>query len=248
MDKNYFDKSGDFIASANKHWAFEKKILGLGFQPPKMEGWQLAGDKLDKFYSHRTDWPKNRDFYVCAEGGEFLKYFQFAEDDIIVHTDSDMIIQRPMSTYEESAIRNLVKGEVGGSYNSPYPVTLREEFWRLRGTGYPSVRARHYPEEWIFPTFCAGVIVARADTYVEIYKHYIGNLAQMMTAFDHHAAGQFHLNYYVHNRMKFVDLGFQFHNGFWFLDTEAVVEDNMLMYKNQKVLFNHTKYDGDWKY
>lgn len=252
LDETYHRKT-EILYDSLKHNAkgFSIKILCLGFRPVDCRpGWEYKTAIFKRLKSYRTDFPENRKFYVCVEGGEFLSYFQFDDEDIIIHIDSDMIMQRPFNEQEIAQIQNLKYMEVAGSYSSIPHTTLREEFWKLKPKiGYEKAK-KLFPGFWNEGIFCAGVVVCTAKTYRDLISmYYLGNIENMIYTFGHHAAGQWLMNYAVFRYGSgFINLGHAFHNASWFIDTGVYEENNQLMWNNQVVLFNHTKYLKNYDY
>ena len=95
---------------------------------------------------------------------------------------------------------------------------------------------------------CAGVMVATVKTYQKIRNFYVSNFRKMTEFFDHHAAGQWIVNWIGHKELVLKDLGHIFHNADWFTNTEVYEEEGYLMHKGNVVLFNHHKYNRKWRF
>jgi len=240
--EDYYKKAAP-LWNSWKDLPYRKQILCIGFEA-ELEGVETATCRLEDLKSYRTDFPSNRKFFVCAEGGEFLNFFNYDDEDIIVHIDADMIIQRDFNELELETIENLKYGDVVGSaYSIPY-TSLREEFWKLKPKrGY--VHSKNvYQVSWSAPMICAGLVACTAKTYKDIIAtHYLGGINTMVDNFDHHAAGQWIMNYIIYKYGNMIILPFNFHNADWFIDTNTTVKDKKLYCNNQLVMFNHTKFN-----
>lgn len=245
--KDYHHKAKQYLFSLHKYAKdFKIRILCIDFTPEQKEDWiEYATCQLTELPSFRRGWPQNRKFYVCLEGGDFLPYFEWNDDDVIVHTDSDMLLQRPFDADEIIALENLQTGEVGAS-KSGYKLTLREEYWRLKPKAGNIYAKQFFPDGWHEEMYCAGIIVARVDTYKMLCEYYHGKIDVMMHLFDHHAAGQWIFNQAIHTHLQLVDLTSTFHCANWFIDLETTEKDGKLYYNDSMVLFNHTKFQGEW--
>jgi len=63
----------------------------------------------------------------CLQHGEFLEALQCEPDDIIVFTDADMVMQRPMDENEVRMVGSLEDGDVAVGYNKGYDESLADE-------------------------------------------------------------------------------------------------------------------------
>lgn len=266
LDENYWHRANEFnlFESIHHNTKNDREIfvecLCFGFDIPesdkyfKHQRWSWARCEVKELQSYREGFPKgqtNRPFYVCAEGGEFLDYFKYNPEDIIVHIDADMVMQRPFHSWELEQIKSFKYGQVGGSFHS-FPATpLSEEADKLR----PQFEINHikklYPNHWDKPIFCAGLVVATAQTYRDvIYYHYLSEIDQMIKVFDHHAMGQWLMNFVVYEHGNFVNLGHLFHLASWFIGMNTQTKDikGKLSYKGTVALFNHHKFQRKWDF
>lgn len=241
-DEKYFHKAKELWKSL-KDLPYKKQLLCIGFDA-QIDGIETARCELKDLKSYRTNFPDNRDFYVCAEGGEFLDYFSYEDNDIIVHIDADMIVQRDFSQSEIAMLNNLKHNEIiGTSYSVPI-TTMREEFWKLKSkTGYKKA-SLEYNIDWQSWMFCAGMVICTAKTYKEvIYKHYLSGIDKMIQHFGHHAAGQWLMNYICHKYAFVKIVNISLHTGDWFIDIPTEEKEGKLYYNNELVMFNHTKFN-----
>jgi hypothetical protein len=240
--KDYYNKAY-LLWESLKNLPYKKQILCIGFDV-ELEGFETKRCELKDLKSYRSNFPKNRDFYVCAEGGEFLDYFEYKDTDVIVHIDADMIVQRDFNEKELYFINKLKFGEVLGSGGSVPETSMREEYWKLRGKQGLIKTRDTFPNHWDKPMFCAGVVLCTAETYRKVIRdNYLSSINKMVAHFDHHAAGQWLMNYFVHEYGKYIEMNGEFHNADWFIDTGGVVKNKKLYFKNQLVMFNHTKFN-----
>lgn len=249
-DKAYYDKADILFKSLDVNAKnCRKQILCIGFQVER-KGYETATVKIEDLKSYRKGFPSNRPFYICAEGGEFLDFFQYDDNDIIIHIDADMIMQRGFESKELRIIDRIEHGEIFATLTSNPATSLREEFWRLKPKlGYTSVKKLYSDVSWNNPIFCAGLIMCTAKTYREvIYKNYLSEINNMIKAFDHHAAGQWLMNYVCYKYAEVYIIHQDFHCGSWFLDIETEETNNKLTVNNNVVLFNHTKFLKDFDY
>jgi hypothetical protein len=249
-NEEYYNKGKIFFESVWKNWKNRVCILCIDFDPPdKRVGWEYATCDAEKLPSYRLGWPVNRDFFVCCEGGDFFDYFSFDDNELIIHTDVDMIMQRPLSPSEKQLLDHFRQGDIGMSASAKPTMSLREEYFRLRPKRNYLKTNKDFPGRLgSIPLYCSGVIVARVATYKTIGAAYIASIDKMIANFDHHAAGQWLFSWLV-TVFNVIDLGNTFHNASWFFDTDAVEGDYLTHGENgQIVLFNHTKFLKEYLY
>lgn len=265
LDENYWHKAKEYALfdSIEKNTKANKnvfvKCLCFGFDVPESDkhfsndNWEWARCEINELKSFRSGWPsgqKNRSFFICAEGGEFLDYFDFEQSDVIIHIDADTTMQRPFSKGELKTLSKLKHGQIAGSYHAIPEITLAQELKSLRLTESETNVAKHFPRHWDKPIFCSGLIVATAKTYFEvIYKQYLSRIDVMTMLFNHHAGGQWLMNYVAYEYAEFVDLGREFAHADWFIGSDkSDIKDDKLCYKGETVLFNHHKFNKNWNY
>lgn len=249
-NQEYYTKAKIYFDSLQKNWQGRVCILCIDFDPKdKREGFEYATCDSEKLASYRLGWPANRDFFICCEGGEFFDYFKFVDEELIIHTDADMIMQRLMSASEREKLEAIGDGDIGMSGPAKPLPTLREEYWRLRPKRNFLKANKDFPGRWgSIPLYCTGVIIARAKTYKEIGLRYLADINKMIENFDHHAAGQWLWSFHAKD-FNVVDLGNTFQNASWFIDTD-IMEGDWLIHgeDGQIVLFNHTKFLREYLY
>jgi len=254
-DEGYFKKASSLWKSLRKNWRGRVCVLCVGFKAfDEFDyGFEIASCNIEDFKCYNKDWPNNRSVYFCSESGEFLKYFNFDDDEIIVHLDADMILQRPLSDEEDSDLNWIEQGEIAMSPSSYPPTTLREELFKLKPKRtYTAINEMFPGVLGEMNLLCCGMIVARAKTYKAFSKIYLNHLDKMVQCFDHHAASQWLFNYLLEeNILTFTKyrLNGTYHNASWFIDTLTSEQDNQLIYdKDRVVLFNHTKFNKEYKF
>lgn len=248
-NQEYYTKAKIFFDSLVKNWKERVCVLCIDFEPDKKYPFEYATCNSEDLPSYRRGWPANRDFFVCCEGGDFFDYFSFKPDELIIHPDADMVMQRIMNPSEKKILDTMRQGDVAMSASAKPAMTLREEFFRLRPKKNYLRANKEFPGRWgAIPLYCSGIVIARAETYREISKMYLGDIDKMIQNFDHHAAGQWLLSYHLTN-FNVIDLGNTFQNATWFIDTDAIDGDYLLHAENgQIVLFNHTKFLKEYNY
>lgn len=249
-NKEYYTKARIYFESLMKNWGGRVCILCIDFDPQKKySDFEYAICDAEKLSSYRLGWPANRDFFVCGEGGEFFDYFSFEPDELIIHTDADMIMQRSLSPFERAKLGGFQQGQIGMSGSAKPIPTLREEYFRLRPKRNYVKANIDFPGRWgAIPLYCTGVIVARSETYKAIGAKYLADINKMTSNFDHHAAGQWLWSHHAKD-FNVIDLGNTFQNASWFIDTDTIEGDWLIHGEDgQIVLFNHTKFLKEYLY
>lgn len=264
LDETYWHKAKEYglFESIKHNTSTNKEVfikcLCLGFDIPqndehfKHHRWEWARCEINELKTFRSGFPrkqKNRNFFICAEGGEFLDFFKFAPDDVIVHIDADVTMQRPFYEWELELLRSFRYGDIGGTFHAMPSYSLLDEAEKIRPEEPINNIKKHFPNHWEKPIFCTGVVVATAQTYRDvIYKHYIPDIDKMVMLFDHHAIGQWLMNQVVYEHGNFVNLGHIFHHADWFVGSKKEIESEKLLYKGSVVLFNHHKFNRKYQW
>lgn len=257
VDEVYWRKSQILFDSLNKNFFGRVCILAVDFNLPlqwrqRFPGrFEFTSCKRTDFKSYREDWPSNRHQYFCSESGEFLEHFEFTPDELVIHLDADMIMQRQMTKAEREQLECFEQGEIGMS-PSAYPViTLREESFRLNPRrGYEKINLDFPGVLGDISLYCCGMVVARAFTYKLLRDVYVKSIDKIVACFDHHAGSQWLLNYIVNRNSNFnvIEMSNDWHNASWFIDTLTEEKNEQLVRVGVVTLFNHTKFLKDYKY
>lgn len=245
-DYNYFQKATELWKSLRDK-PYQVHVMCIGFSFPSEwigENFVCKRVELEEMKSYRPNFPDNRPFYVCPEGGDFLDFFDYDDDDIIISLDADMIMQRDFTKTEIKILENLQHYEVAGTLSANPPVTFAQEWKNVKAKGDCPDYA--IEDENII---CAGMIITTAKTYRElIYSLYIKHLDEWMESIRHHALGQLLINCIVHYNAEMVYLNQEMCDAFWYTGTPTSIKDKKLYSGGKLVLFNHTKFDKRFVY
>jgi hypothetical protein len=254
-DDVYFTKATELWKSL-LDVPYEVYVLCLGFAPSESQkekyNFNYATADIYKLKSYIENYPDNRPFFVCVESGEFLDYFGFEDDDIIVHIDADGIIQREFNEDELKQIESLEYGDVWASYSSYPPRAIQDE-WNslLPKTDCPIEKDQTGSNPSIY---CMGMIVCSVKTYRSIYGHYLRGIDYISKNLRHHASGQWLLNYIIHDVGGFKNSGNLVQNAEWFNGSNTKEQNGKLLALSEKtnnyelVFFNHTKFNPKYYY
>ncbi len=255
VDEIYWHKSQILFESLKKNWKGRVCTLCVDFRMPDdeilkfEENFDFAWCKKEAFKSYREGWPSNRPLFFCCESGEFLNYFDFDDEELIIHLDADMIMQREMNEIELHQLDHIEQGEIAACASAYPTMSLREELFRLLPRrGYETINNDYPGILGDIPLYCSGLTIARANTYERMRGNYIQEIDKMIANFDHHAASQWLFNYLTWKYFNVIKLNSVFSNAKWYIDTKAEERDGQLITNGQVVLFNHTKFEKEYKY
>ena len=139
----------------------------------------------------------------CMQHGGFLSALSFLrETDIIIYTDADIELQRPLSPNEIELLRGFQDDDVGVGYNESKDDRLSLEALRLKPTVAPEELSTRYPGIDTLLTYNTGVLVANAKTYGRLYDMYNQHWPDFAPVFDHYAKQQWLLSYLVNRHFR----------------------------------------------
>ncbi len=252
VDKSYFNRSQKFFKSLNKNSKFNNFIICVGFKPKKKITKEYQN--IEFFYMDENQvktvkegWPLDRKKYVCLESGEFLDLLDINTNDIIIFTDSDMIMQRQITRKEQELLENLKDNEVAMVYDCFPPGDLIESFNNIKKWSFKTINESRkiFDGDWSKMETCqCGLVAAKLKAWKVIREQYVNNFDNMTKVFGHHAAGQWVLTWTVNKFLKVRILPEDFHNGHWLSGTNAKFENNRLLLNGTVVLFAHTKFSN----
>lgn len=252
-DEKYYNKATEYglFDSLKKNWKDRVCVLCIGFK-----SLTFSDDKFEYAFcghisieSYRKDWPSNREGFVCAEGEDFTKYFNIDDDELVIHLDVDMVMQRPLDEMDLLNLNSIEEGEFGMTQSADPTPSLREELYRIKPVrSYEKVNELFCGKLGAMNLYCTGFIVARMKTYRELSKIYNERFNDIAFCFDHHAAGQWLFNYIIEKNFVVYKFRGYMSNATWYTDTDAYEENNKLMWRGQTVTFNHTKFNKMYEY
>lgn len=235
ITQSYLEKSKPFFDSVNKHFDGKKICFCIGFTA-EIEGWEtVTVNELE------CKWrPKNRKDYYSLQHGEFIKHYKFDPDEMIALMDSDVILQRKFDLDFPATDGICV------TRCSTPSIALRDV---VKNIGFKGRTSRFYSKYGIEHQreFCAAFIMAKAKTWSNIHL-YTSRSYGMLEGFTHHAAWQLLINVALINKVKSFILPEFIMNAEWYKGMGAVNEDWVLKVGEETVYFNHTKFNGNWKY
>jgi len=129
--------------------------------------------------------------------GSFLQVVEGPDDETLIFTDGDIIMQRPFSDAERAAFDGLDDDTVLAGYNSGPDETLEIEARRLFPRfGLDVIAARF--GDLSRPCYNIGVFAAKRRTYRRIYETYMTRWQLATDAFGHAARQQWLVIHTIH--------------------------------------------------
>lgn len=132
---------------------------------------------------------------TSVEHGSFLNMINADDDDLIIYTNGDVRLQRPLSGWEMRQLAHFPAGAVSGVWNAGYGDTLAAEAERLTPLTDPQGLEALFPDYADVPCLNMGVFMARAGAYRSLYQGYIDRWARVQSAFLHYARQQWAVCY-----------------------------------------------------
>lgn len=242
ITSDYFVKSMPFFDSVNRHFKGERICFCIGFHA-ELEGWKMVYVDPEGI---QCKWkPKNRKGYISLQHGEFYRFYRFNDDDQVLFIDSDMILQREFKT-------DLVFKDKFLVTRSSFPPTTLDEVGK--NVGYVGVNncIRNWTQnQGVNGTdeeFCAALMIASVKEWKKLFHQIRIVYKEFLKDFTHHAAWQLLINICVIKNHEYQVLPPLIQNAEWYSGTEAKVVDDVLMWKDEVVYFNHTKFNRNFKY
>jgi hypothetical protein len=172
--------------------------------------------------------------------GSFLQVLSGPDDEVIIFTDGDIIMQRPFSAAELAFFDSLDDHTVAAGWNSGPDETLAIEAARLFPRfGLDQIGARlGYMDR---PCYNIGVFAARRDTYRRIYAEYMRYWTLACEAFGHAARQQWLVCNTLHRLGIAVKVTpYSLHaNGHYGMPPGCLYADGLLYHGNEVVCLRH---------
>jgi hypothetical protein len=236
IDYNYYTtKHKEWINSISKFKTDTCKplIFAIGFHPLEdIDYIYIDPSKLQHSSNYNL---KNRKSFVCLESGEFVKFCNFNDDDVIILTDWDLVQQRAFTEDEINLLSNLKPNEFGMNLDNYNNLKFNEY---LNSTEIFD----DIDDSWL--VYNTGVQVGKFSAWKNIYELWTKHCYNVYDKCFHHASGQLLFNYIIQKENLLKLFPTTFHNAHWFFGNPCNVRNNQLFINDTLVLFNHHK----WKY
>lgn len=232
-NEGYYRRIVPYLQSLQAHLDFEAILVTVGFEP---EYCPISHVFISRAQNAGAPYETE-----CPQHGAFLQVIDGPDDETLVFTDGDIILQRPLSLAEQTMLENLGDAVTCG-WNSGPNETLMVEAARL----YPRVTPLELSGRMgdmvnTAPCYNIGVIGAKRRTWRRIYGAYMPLWDVVTKAFGHPARQQWLVNYVIHKLGIAVRLmPYSLHaNGHYGIPPGVELRDGLAYYQGDLVAFRH---------
>lgn len=232
-NEGYYRRMTPYLESLKRHLDFEPVLVTVGFEP---EYCPITHVHLTRAQNagapYETESPQH---------GSFLQVIDGPDDETLIFTDGDIVLQRPLTEIEHVQLECL-EGAVSCGWNSGPTETLQIEAARL----YPRVTplqlaARMGQRVNTTPCYNIGVIAAKRATWQRIYDAYVPLWKTVTEAFGHPARQQWLVNYVIDALgIPVRRMSYSLHaNGHYGIPPGVELRDGLAYYQGELVAWRH---------
>lgn len=240
-DERYLTKIRPYLKSIELKSNFDLNYLVYVSDTPANLSFPFSKIKIGNLLLKSFRAPNNIN---CAQHGDFIYCPELdsdtTDDDIIVYTDGDMIMQRRLSKKEIEFLRGMRDGDVYVGYNASPRDTLADEFSRLGKTGKTH---KEFELDWSeHKAYNTGVLAMNKRTWkrvIDLYSNLYPKIDEML---NHHAKQQWLLCFiFATNDFNIFEMPYHIHNHTHYPSPKGTSQDiNGRVFFNKKlVLFKH---------
>lgn len=184
----YLPRMMRYLETLAHHADFPVYLVGVGFNPPEVDGIEV----LSLGSEHNPGSPPQTE---SMQHGSFIQVVPARYDTVLLFTDGDFIMQRPLDDGER-AFLDLPDDAVAVGYNGGPSETLMHEAGRL-GLQYPGeALVRLWGDEvYTWPIYNVGAIAMNKRTWRRVYDYYLSRWDEVSAAFSHQARQQWLISY-----------------------------------------------------
>lgn len=180
----YLPQMMPYLDTLRHHADFPVYFVGVGFKPPG------DGDKIRRValsHEQNAGAPPQTE---SIQHGSFLPVIDCAPDDVILYTDGDFIMQRPMNEGER-AFFDFSGNTATAGWNGRDGETLKDEYHRLG----PGTSLEDMPLVWgdnwyELPIYNAGALALTAEGWQVLHDAYMQYWPSVCETFHHQARQQ----------------------------------------------------------
>ena len=231
-NEGYYRRMSPYLDSLRRHLDIPAMLVTVGFDAEycainhtHMTRQQNAGAPYE------TESPQH---------GAFLQVVNGPDDETLIFTDGDIVLQRPLTQAEYTYLENLDNAVTCG-WNSGPTETLQIEAARLYPRVTPLELLGRMGETVNAPCYNIGVVAAKRATWRRIYDAYMPLWKVVTDAFGHPARQQWLVNYVIHKLSIPVRLmPYSLHaNGHYGIPPGVTIEQGLAYYQGELVAFRH---------
>lgn len=231
-NEKYLNRIQPFLGSLEKHADFPVIFVGVGFKPDGKNGVELTHEQ-NAGSPYQTQ---------SIQHGSFLQVVDAKPTDVLLMTDGDLFMQRPMND-DEKKLMKLKHGEVCVGWNGGPDETLLIESGRLSPTMAMERMFALWGEDLMRqkPIYNVGCIAMTAKTWQQVYDYYMGRWADAIETFNHQARQQWLISYAIAKiELKVKHMPWSFHaHGHFGLKPGMERRPDGIYVDGEKALFKH---------
>lgn len=239
MTADYYLKAKPLLESIKRFW-HDRFVLGcIGFIPTDFDDEWFHVERED-IPSYRVDYPKNRPSFVTMQNGDFAKYIDCPDDEIIICVDADTVMQRGLTRNEIDYIGHVLQWHYLLSVYPNYPAqTIKEAAdntridWQIATALFPKADEKTYE-------FTTSFLIAKKWKFIETAEIYNNQFLKLKTLTDHHAGNQWLLSLLNSNHFPLPPI---YQCASWYTGFDTTTENGILKVNGETVIFNHTKFN-----
>ena len=238
-DTPYIARIKPYLDSVEQHSNFDLNYLVHISDTDMKLGYEMI-DVAKLSPSLPQCWQPN---WPCVQHGDFLHSPTLQTilnpTDVVVFTDGDMLMQRPLNDSELMLLRTLQDGEVLMGMNAHPNDTLKDEAERIQPTA--AFRLANVPDQHNM-VYNGGVIVMQVQTWLRFYSLYRGYWPTFEPYFNHYAKGQWLISWILGHfsfDVKMQPLTFHQHNHYPTQPNTHQDEHGNVYHNGELTLFKH---------
>jgi hypothetical protein len=249
-DKDFYNTKPDRIIKSLLEYKSENMEI-MFFQidfDEKIDGIINVNVPLEKIKESKRFDIENRPWFVCLETGEFVNFYNFNDDDILILLDYDIIQQRYFNDYEINLVNNIKDGEFYLTKNS-----FTDDRNSHSEMNILCIDMSLNEDKEPFEIYNTGCQIAKISTWKKMYEFYKKIHLKWEEKCKHHATGQLIFNYIAYENDMIKELHPSFHSSWGFhglkhftrnkkfyVHTDGNMDNGLL------VLFNHHVWNNDF--
>jgi hypothetical protein len=236
ITKNYEEKAKPYFDSIEHNSNMNNIVITLDYDSELRHRY-----KTIRFVRGDSTKVKSPNINGCIQHGGWLEFLQLPDDDKVIFTDADILMQRGLTAEERGYIDSLQDGSVICSYNAGEHDTMSREWSRLESKDDISVINEYFCGEMDFlPCYNTGVLTASVKDWKGIYKAYNYHWHMIDNVLGHYAKQQFLLSCIINLLFQPVIADYDFHtHGHFPVPYGVTLDDSTAYYKDSIIMFRH---------
>lgn len=232
-NEGYLSRITPYLHSLQQYASFPISFVGVGFEPPAFDGISVVSMSREQ----NDGAPRETE---SIQHGSFLSVVKARANDVIMYTDGDFTMQRPMDD-SECELLNLQHGQVATSWNGGPHETLATEAERLsQRRPYDWLRGQWGEEIYTWPIFNVGCVAMTKKTWQELYSFYMDHWEMAGLSFWHQARQQWLISYAVSKLFEVKILPWSLHaHGHFGMKPGMEYRPDGVYVDGKKALFRH---------